>query len=168
MFGTGFGLLADFPSTHSSCLLESWDYGQGTKERGSEIVCQREKDTQYTVSLDHLQSASHGAPIRRCRVFGVSCWLTWKSECKRPLGRPLVLLCRSPQVISGKESLADGRGCARRRPRSIGRNINYWKQAYYLTKFLQLVLFAINWFKTLMNEYHWKPISCVKIVFWYV
>jgi len=24
-------------------------------------------------SFDHLQSAIHGAPIRRCRVFGVSC-----------------------------------------------------------------------------------------------
>jgi len=23
--------------------------------------------------------------------FGVSCWLTWASECKRPLGRPFVL-----------------------------------------------------------------------------
>jgi len=69
MLETGLELLADFPRIHSSCLLEYGDYGQGTRESESEIVCQREKDTQYTISLDHLQSASHGAPIRRCIVL---------------------------------------------------------------------------------------------------
>jgi len=70
--------------------------------------CQNEKIYTRHSSFNHLQSTLHGAPIWRCRVFGVSCWLTSASKCKRPLGRPFVLLCRNPQVTNGKESLADG------------------------------------------------------------
>ena len=43
---------------------------------GPKAICQNEKIYTRHSSFYHLQSAIHGAPIRRCRVFGVSCWLT--------------------------------------------------------------------------------------------
>ena len=39
-------------------------------------LCQKEKIYTRHSSFNHLQSTLHGAPIRRCIVFGVSCWLT--------------------------------------------------------------------------------------------
>ena len=39
-------------------------------------LCQNEKIHTRHSPFYHLQSAAHGAPIRRCIVFGVSCWLT--------------------------------------------------------------------------------------------
>jgi len=61
-----FELLADFPRIHSSCLLDPTSYAQGTRD---ELFAGTRKHTLYTVSFNHLQSASHGTPIRRCRVL---------------------------------------------------------------------------------------------------
>jgi len=39
------------------------------KGLGREVVCQKEKIYTRHSFFDHLQSAIHGAPIRRCRVL---------------------------------------------------------------------------------------------------
>ena len=39
-------------------------------------LCQNEKIYTRHSPFNHLQSILHGDPIRRCIVFGVSCWLT--------------------------------------------------------------------------------------------
>jgi len=66
MLERGFELLANFPRIHSSCLLEPTSYAQGTRDG---LFAGTRKHTLYTVSFNHLQSASHVI-----RYGGVEFW----------------------------------------------------------------------------------------------
>ena len=88
MLGTGFEVLANFPRIHSSCLLEV----VGLRTRDWKRGCLPEREYTHNTQFFLPPSECH----TRCsdtevHSFGVSCWLTWASECKRPLGRPFVL-----------------------------------------------------------------------------
>jgi len=55
MLETGFELLANLPRIHSSCLLESSDYAQGTRER---LFAKGRRYTQYTVLFTTFRAPS--------------------------------------------------------------------------------------------------------------
>jgi len=46
----------------------------------------------------------------------------------------------------------------------VSKYLNGWKQAYYLTQCLQVVLFDINWLKTLMISLK-TDFMCVKLCY---
>ena len=96
MLGTGFRTFGKFSrnSLVACSSLEVTDKGLGKD------LCQNEKYTLEVVSFLPPSECIRGAPIRRCIVFGVSCWLTWASECKRPLGRPF---CPFLQEATGNQ-----------------------------------------------------------------
>ena len=66
MLETGFELLANFPRTQSSCLLESWGYAQGNRER---LFARRRKYTQYTVPFTTFR-----VPFTVLRYGGAEFW----------------------------------------------------------------------------------------------
>ena len=98
----------------SSCLLVLWVYGQGT---GGKIFAWGRKHTHiYTVL-----STTFRVPYAVLRDGGAQFWCFLLADLsvgvQTAARAPLCpLFCRNPQVTSGKESLADGWGRARRRP----------------------------------------------------
>ena len=67
MLETGFELLADFPITHSSCLLESCGYAQGTRERGGLPERENIHYTQFLLTTFRV-------PFTVLRYGGVEFW----------------------------------------------------------------------------------------------
>ena len=87
-----------FPRTHSSCLPEPWGYAQETREG---LFARTRK--QYTI----YSSLPPSECLWRCfdtkvQSFGVSCWLTWASEWKQPLGRPFAHFFAGVRRLSRK------------------------------------------------------------------
>jgi len=66
MLERGLELLANFPRIHSSCLLESGGYAQGTRER---LFARRRKYTQYIVLFTTFR-----VPSTVLRYGGVEFW----------------------------------------------------------------------------------------------
>ena len=111
--GKRVGTFGKFTRELSSCLLVLQGYVQVT----GEYFCL--KETTHT----HIHSSftTFRVPYAVLRDVGGQFWcflLTDLSVGVHTAARaPLCpLFCRNPQVTSGKESLADGRGRARRRP----------------------------------------------------
>ena len=67
MLETGFKLLADFPRTRSSCLLESRGYAQGTRERGCLPKRENRHYTQFLLTTFRV-------PFTVLRYGGVEFW----------------------------------------------------------------------------------------------
>ena len=53
-----------------------------------------------SLEVTHKGLGKDCLPETEVHSFGVSCWLTWASECKRPLGRPFVFFL---QESTGKQ-----------------------------------------------------------------
>ena len=106
----------------SGCLFELWGYAQGTRGR---FLLEGKIYTRHS-SLCLPPSKCH-TWCADTEVHSFWCFLLADlSVGVQTAGRAplcLVFLCRITQVTSGKESLADGWGRTRRRPRSTGRNI---------------------------------------------
>ena len=113
MLERGFELSANLPE-FSSCLLVLQGYEQGT----GEYFCLRERTQTHNTQLF---LTTFRAPYAVLRDGGEEFWCFLLADLsvgvQTAARAPLCpLFCRNPRAISGKESLADGRGRARRRP----------------------------------------------------
>ena len=107
MLETGLELLANL-SELSSCLLVLQGYGQGI----GEYLCPRERTQTHNTQLFFT---TFRVPYAVLRDGGEQFWcfllanlsVGVETAARAPL---CPLFCRNPQVTSGKESLADGRG----------------------------------------------------------
>ena len=113
MLETGFELLANLPENSlvaCSCLR------LGTRDWGKIFAWGRKHTHIYTVLLTTFR-----VPYAVLRDVGEQFWCFLLADLsvgvQTAARAPLCpLFCRNPQVTSGKESLADGWGRARRRP----------------------------------------------------
>ena len=116
MLETGFELLANFPRIHSSCLLESWGYAQGTRER---LFARGRKDPQYTVSFTAFR-----VPFTALRYGGAEFWCFLLADLSVGVQTAArAPFCPSLQVSTGsqREGVPSWRGRLRTKTSQVNR-----------------------------------------------